>query len=163
MTSVQRKYMGIDFTRLDTNQEHELGLRLETNDGKCFRYYHAGAAIALGDVLIDDFAEGTWEAQPSSAVDQVPIGCWPNENVSATGIRVAIADNLYFWAQVGGDALVKAAATVVVAAPGGTTATAGTVDDVAAAVGNALAAASGAGLRFVTVTSGGFARVMFNG
>jgi len=163
MTGVHRKLLGIDLARVDTLQEHELGLRIETNDGKAFRYMHAGAAIALGDALIPDYAEGTWEAQPSAAADTVLIGAWPNENVSPTQVRVAILDNQYFWMQCGGDALVKAAATVVVAAPAVPIATAGTLDDTAATAANALAAAAGVSAVFTTVTTTGFARVMLNG
>lgn len=163
MTGPQRKYMGIDFARVDTEQQNELGVRIEANDGKVFRYVKAGAAIALGDVLQWDFVEGTWEVQPTSAADQTPCGAWPNENVSTTQVRAAVADNSFFWMQCGGDALVKAAATVVSGAPIATIATAGTVDDTAAAAGNALAAASGVGGVFVTTTTGGFARVMLNG
>lgn len=163
MSGPQRKLLGIDFSRVDTNQEHELGIRIETNDGKAFRYVRAGAAIALGDALIQDFAEGTWDFAPSAAADTPIYGVWPNENVSPTQVRAAVPDNAYFWMQVGGDALVKAAATVVVGAPAVTVATAGTLDDTAATAANALAAATGVGAVFVTVTTAGFARVALNG
>lgn len=157
------KHLGVDLARVDTVQKHELGFRIEKSDGRIYRYMVAGAAIALGDVLQSDTAEAdfpTHSVQPTSAADQTIVGCWPNEN-PPTGSRAAIADNSFFWMLEKGDALVKAAATVVAGAPIVTIATAGTVDDTAATAANALALAAGVGGYFVTTTSGGFARVMF--
>lgn len=156
MAGPARKLLGVDFTLHGSSQLHELGLKVIGSDGREYTYVHAGAAIALGDCLKLDPAEGTWEFQPTAAADEVIVGAWPNE-----GGRTAILDNEYFWALTGGDALVKAAATVVAGAPAITIATAGTVDDTAATAANALAAGAGLGAVFLTATSGGFARVMF--
>lgn len=154
------KVTGADLSRTTSNALHELGATFSESNGRNYRYVRAGAAIALGDVLIDDVAEGVWDMTPSSAADQVVAGCWPNENAQGRA-RAAITDNYYFWMLEGGDASVKAAATVVAGAPAITTATAGTVDDTAATAANALATAAGVGAVFMTTTSGGFARVKF--
>lgn len=157
----QAKRLGIDLGLVTSDQRHEVGLEITGPDGRGYVYSKAGAAIALGDVLVDDVAEEIYALTPVSAADQVIGGCWPNENPTPGTARVAITDNYFFWALVRGDANVKAAATVVAGAPIVTVATAGTVDDTAAAVGNALAAASGIGGIFLTTTTAGFARVKF--
>lgn len=154
--------LGIDIVRIGSVQLHSLGSIFVQDNGRVFKYVKAGAAIALGDALVNDVAEGSFDVHPSSAVDQVLCGAWPNEGDGVGRARVAITDNFFFWMQVSGDALVKAAATVVAGAPAGTTATAGTLDDVAAAVGNALAAGSGVGAIFLTATTAGFARVQLS-
>lgn len=152
------KQIGVDVVRTSSTQLHEIGARYAEPNGREYRYVKAGAAIALGDALVLDTAEEAYAHTPSSAVDQVISGFWPAE-----GGRAAITDNFFFWALVGGDVLVKAAATVVAGAPYGTTATAGTVDDVTAAAGNAMASASGRGGVFLTTTTGGLARVEVQG
>lgn len=162
---MSEKHLGVDVGRVDTVQKHELGFRVQKSSGRWYRYVVAGATIALGDVLQPDTAEVDFpisSVQPTSAVDQIAVGCWPNENTDAITVRAAIADNAFFWMHEKGDALVKAAGTVVAGAPANSSATAGTVDDIAAAAGNALAAGSGVGMYFVTTTTGGFARVMFS-
>lgn len=148
------KQIGVDVARVTTAAIHEIGALYQEPNGRSYRYVKAGAAIALGDCLIWDSAEETYAHTPSTGVDQVPSGFWPNE-----GGRAAIADNAFFWMLIQGDALVKAAGTVVAGAPYATSATGGTVDDIAAAAGNALASASGRGGIFLTTTTGGFARV----
>lgn len=154
-----RKLLGVDVTARDLVQKHELGMKVTTSDGRTYRYVQNAAAIALGDVCAQDFATGTWAVKTSPATADAPIaGAWPNE-----GGRAAITVAGFFWMLTGGDASVKSAAAVVVGAPIATIATAGTVDDTAASAANALSAASQVGGVFVTVASGGFARVAFNG
>lgn len=158
------KDIGVDVIRHGTVQLHELGTIFTQAGGRKFQYVRAGSAIALGDVLKDDVAEGIYDKDTTAAAaDQVMFGAWPNEGDGINRARTAILDNEFFWALVGGDALVKAAATVVAGAPIVTIATAGTVDDTAATAANALASASGKGGIFLTTTTGGFARVQFNG
>lgn len=159
----QAKRLGIDFGLVSADQRHEPGLSVLAPDGRTYQYVRAGAAIALGDGLIWDVAEEVYAVAPIAAADTVVAGAWPNENPYVGTARVAITDNYYFWMLVDGDALVKAAATVVAGAPAVPIATAGTFDDTAATAANALAAASGVGAIFVTTTSGGFARVRFKG
>jgi hypothetical protein len=156
MAGPARKLLGVDFTLSHSEAKHELGLKVYGSDGRTYKYVRAGAAIALGDSLINDVAEEKYAVTPVAAADTPLAGCWPNE-----GGRAAILDNYYFWMLVEGDALVKAAATVVAGAPAVPVAVAGTLDDTAATAANALAAASGVGAVFLTTTSGGFARVRF--
>src|SRR5688572_7829010 len=146
--------IGVDVTRHTTASLHQIGQRFRESNGREYRYVRAGAAIALGDCLIWDAAEEAYAHTPCTALDQVPSGFWPAE-----GGRTAILDNEYFWMLIAGDALVKAAATVVAGAAFAPTGTAGTVDDIAAAAGNASAAASGRGGIFLTTSSGGLARI----
>lgn len=148
------KQIGVDVTRVTSTALHEIGATYQESNGRTYRYVKAGSGVQLGDCLIWDAAEETYAHTPSTAVDQVPSGFWPNE-----GGRSGITDNYFFWMLIQGDALVKAAATVVAGAPFGTSATGGTVDDVTAAAGNALASASGRGGIFLTTTTAGFARV----
>lgn len=155
---------GVDVNRVTSTQLHPIGTTVTLANGRRFRYVKAGAAIALGDVLIWDAAEEIYAHTPVSAADQSITGCWPNENEGGIGSssRAAITDNYFFWMLVNGDALVKAAATVVAGAPAISIATAGTVDDTAASAANALASAVTAPY-FLTTTTAGFARVQFNG
>lgn len=158
-TGPARKLLGVDVTRTDTVQQHEPGVRIHGSDGRTYVYVANAAAIALGDVLTQDYASGTWNMKTTPASADAPMnGAWPNE-----GGRAAITVAGFFWMLVGGDALVKSAAAVVVGAGIATIATAGTVDDTAASAANAFSAAAAVGGVFVTVASGGFARVMFNG
>lgn len=152
------KQLGVDVARTSSTALHEIGARYVEPNGREYRYVKAGAAIALGDALVQDAAEEAYAHAPSTAADQVISGFWPNE-----GGRAAITNDYFFWMLVGGDALVKAAATVVAGAPYGTTITQGTVDDVTAAAGNALAAAAGRSGIFLTTTTAGFARVEVQG
>ena len=156
------KLVGVDLGRVTLVQEHELGMYGEGSDGRGYRYSKAGAAIALGDALKTDTAEGINDVDPVSAADQVVVGCWPNESVGGHSARAAIADNSFFWMLVNGDGLTKAA-TVVAGTPAISVATAGTLDDTAATAANALATAAGCGCVFLTADSGGFARVRYNG
>lgn len=156
------KDLGIDLGKVTTTQEHELGTEY-TYLGRVYVYRKSGGTIALGDVLKFDAAEETYSVIPVAAADEVVEGCWPNENeTSFHTARAAIADNSFFWMLKRGDALVKAAATVVAGAPAVTIATAGTVDDTAATAANALAAGAGCAMMFLSTTSGGFARVRFS-
>lgn len=150
--------IGADVTRVTSTALHALGATYQESNGRTYRYVRAGAAIARGDCLVADTAEEIYAHTPSSAVDQVISGFWPEESG-----RGNITDNYYFWMAIAGDHSVKAAATVVAGAPYTTSAVAGTVDDIAAAAGNALASASGRGGIFLTATTGGFARVEISG
>jgi hypothetical protein len=152
---VQSKVLGVDILQVDTVQQHALGLEIQMDDGNVYKYVRAGAAIALGDVLKVDVAEGPNDYDPQVAADIPHAGCWPSTRAAA------IADNSFFWALIKGNASVKAAATVVAGTPAISTATAGTVDDTAATAANALAMASGVGAVFQTTTTGGFATVCF--
>lgn len=161
MPSGQAKLLGIDVIATHTTQKHEMGIKITAADGRAYMYVQSNAAaIALGDCLVFDFATANYAVKTTPATADAPInGCWPNE-----GGRAALAAvTTFFWMLTGGDASVKAAATVVVGASIATIATAGTVDDTAASAANALSAASGISGTFVTTTTSGFARVMFNG
>jgi len=156
VVNLNTKVLGIDILAVDTVQQHALGCEITHDDGNTYRYVRAGAAIALGDVLKVDVAEGPNDYDPQVAADIPHAGCLPN----ATG-RAAVADNSFFWAGVRGSFSVKAAATVVAGTPAISTATAGTVDDTAATAANALAMAAGVGAIFQTTTTAGFATVLF--
>lgn len=151
------KSLGINFTQIDATRKQELGLEVDGNDGRRYKYVQAGTAFALGDALISLGSSGVFVYQTSSAADQPVLGVWP-----ADGGRVAVTINYFCWVVVRGYAQVKAAATVVVGAPAITTATAGTVDDTAASAANALATAAGKGLIFQTVTTAGLAIVLIS-
>lgn len=158
------KHLGVDVGKIDSVQKAELGFEIQKSDGRRYRYVQASGTINLGDVLMADYTIGglVWGVKTTTAaVDIVPVGCWPNENPAAGTARVAVTTLFFFWMLVKGDALVKAAATVVVGAPAGTIATAGTVDDVAGVAADAWAAAAGVPMVFTTLTTTGFARVMF--
>lgn len=149
------KHAGIDFNSVDLTPQHALGIEVDCDDGTRRKYVRAGSAIAAGDVLTVDVAEGDNDYQQSAAAADLTIaGAWPSA-------YPAVADNSYFWCVVRGVVSVKAAAAVVAGAPVVTIATAGTVDDTAATAANALASGSGIGGIFVSATSGGFARVKF--
>lgn len=154
---VLSKQLGIEFTQVDAGPvfPHTLGIEVYCDDGTKRKYVRAGAAIAPGDVLKVDTAEGPNDFDPVSAADQPIAGAWP----SAFPV---VADNSGFWVVVGGDVSVKSAATVVPGAPVVTIATAGTVDDTAATAANALASGAGLGGIFTTVAAGGFARIKFH-
>lgn len=155
------KDTGVDLVRVTSVALHPPGSIFTQENGRSYRYVRAGAAIALGDVLIDDVAEETYAVTPVAAADTPLAGCWPNEGDGSGRSRAAITDNYYFWMLEEGDALVKAAATVVAGQPAVPIGTAGTVDDTAAAAANALAMAAGVGAIFLGTTSGGYARVRF--
>lgn len=143
------KITGVDVTSVDVTALHEVGLELDFSDGKRRKYIKAGAAIAAFDALTVDEAE-TPDLEPTSAVNQALAGV----------AERAIADGSHGWVVVRGSGVsVKAAATVVAGAHAVTVATAGTLDDDTAAAANAIAAASGIGAKFDTVTSGGIAAV----
>lgn len=151
--SVQQKILGVDPLVVDTTQEHELGLELDFNDGTRRRYVRAGAAVAQYDALIVDQAEGPFDWQPSAAADVPIVGICPVSGVS---------DNYFFWAITKGVAYVKVAATIVAGAVLVPIATAGTLDDTAAAAGNALAMAAGIGVIAIVddTPSAGIAKVL---
>ena len=139
MPAVLNKVCGIKFTQVDDTQQNELGIEVAANDGRTYKYIRAGAAIAVGDALHVDYAEGYNDLHPTSAASQPIAGV----------AHVAIADNKFGWVVVRGVVPVKAA-TVVAGTPGVSTATAGTLDDTAADAANALATAAGIGARFLT-------------
>lgn len=95
---------GVDFTRVDTVQQHALGIELQDRAGSYRKYVRAGAAIAAGDALKCDIAEGINDYDPTTAANQ-PIG----------GIAERlVADNSFFWMLVQGQTLIlKAAAGAV--------------------------------------------------
>jgi hypothetical protein len=148
------KYLGIDFTQVDAvgAPKHALGLEVDCDDGTRRKYIRAGAAIAATDALKVDFAEGSFDFDPTSAVAQPLAGV----------ATVALADNEFGWVIVRGPAIVKAAATVVAGAHAASTAVAGTLDDVTAAAADAQAAAAGIGAMFRTVTGSGVATVILS-
>lgn len=152
--SVQQKLVGVEFNDVDTVRKHALGIELDCDDGTRRKYVRAGGTIALGDALTLDAAEGHYDYHPTSAADQPVLG------VAVT----AVADNAFFWAIVRGKATVKVAAAIVAGTPLVPTAVAGTLDDTAAAVGNALAAGSGLGVIAVAddVPSAGLATVVLH-
>lgn len=155
MPEILMKHLGARFLKADDTQKHALGIELDADDGNRYKYVKANGAIALGDMLVEDMTAGIDNVKTTPATaDAVANGCWPNE-----GGRVAITTLQFFWMLITGDALVKSAGTVVVGATWALIATAGTVDDTAASAANAASAAAGRGGTFLTVASGGFARI----
>jgi hypothetical protein len=146
------KALGVDVDKESSaTQEHPLGLRVQAEDAtygvREYEYVKAGGAVAATDAVIADVAEENLSVIPSSAADQ------PLRGVA----HVAIDDNEFAFIVVKGAVSVKAAATVVAGTPAVPTATGGTLDDTAAAAGNALAMAAGVGVTFLSTTSGGVA------
>lgn len=129
-------FIGVDVTRVDTVQKFPLGQTITTANGGRYRYIRAGAAIAQYDALKADAAEGAFDWQPTAAADEGILGI----------AQVAIGDNEFGWVLIEGKGFVKVAATVVAGASLVTIATAGTLDDTAAAAGNALATGVGVGV-----------------
>lgn len=127
---------GVDFSRVDSVQKHPLGWTLHSVGGTLRKYVRAGATVAQYDALTYD-SEGINDWQPTSGANQGVYGVCPVSGV---------ADNYFFWAIIKGKANVKVAATITAGAHLASTATAGTLDDVAAAAADAQAAASGVGV-----------------
>ncbi len=152
MPGVLQKLLGVDATRVDTVQKHELGIEIDFADGRRRKYIRAGGAIAVNDALKVDVAEGPHDFIPTAAANDALAGV----------AEVAIADNSFGWVVVRGAVVSKAAATVVAGAHAVPTGTAGTLDDSTAAAANAIALAAGIGAIFQTTTSGGLATVILN-
>lgn len=152
LPNVQQKLIGIEFNDVDTVAKHALGLKVSCDDGTERRYVRAGAAIAANDALTQDFAEGIYDWQPTSAVDTPVLGVAP----------FLVADNSFFWAIVSGTAFVKVAAAIVVGAVLTPSAVAGTLDDIALTAANAGGAAGGVGVLAVLddTPSAGIAKVL---
>lgn len=109
---------GIDVLRVDPTQKHALGIEVKCVDGTTRKYVRAGAAVALGDFLKVDTAEGSYDFDPTGATNQPCAGVCPVSGVS---------DNYYFWAIIKGKvAGAKLAAGTAAGAQLGSTATAGT-------------------------------------
>lgn len=148
---VLEKLLGIRFDVVDTVQQGALGIEIDCDDGTRRKYFKASGAIALNDALVA--IATVHNVKSSDAVNLGVMGVCPVSGV-ATGN--------FFWAVVGGPTVVKAA-TVVALTQIVTTATSGTLDDTAAAVGNALGAASGRGTIALTADgtpSAGLCRVL---
>src|SRR4029077_4981286 len=96
---MSEKHLGVDVGRIDSVQKAELGFEIVKSDGRRYRYTQASGAIALGDVLMADYAAGTWSAKTTTAaVHIVVIGCCPNENPpSGQTARVAVTTLFFFW------------------------------------------------------------------
>lgn len=145
--------VGVDVNLVSTDQKHALGLVVNCDDGTERTYIRAGAAIVANAALTQDFAEGPYDWQATSAVDTPIFGVAP----------VAIADNSFGFVITKGVAFV-----LVAAAPGAAgalltpSAVAGTLDDAVAAAGNALGAASGVGVVLIAddTPSAGIAKVL---
>lgn len=122
-------------------------------DGRRFKCIEAGAAIAAGDAMIQDFTEGVNVYAPSAAVDTVVHGI----------CETALADGKFGYMLIEGLSLVaKCAATIVVGQPLMPTATAGTLDDITIDAANAGMLAAGPGIVAVTTTTAGVATVLLN-
>ena len=139
---------GVKFDRADTTQKHPLGMELAADDGRVYAYYRAGATVAVNSALKVDVAEGPNDLDPTANADV---------DVIAGVAMTALADNEFGWCVRRGPATVKAAATVVAGASAVSIATAGTLDDTAAATANALAA--GSRCVFTSTTTSGLASV----
>ncbi len=155
LPNVLMKHIGVEFNDVDTVQKHALGIELQCDDGTRRKYVRAGAAVAQYDALKVDVAEGAYDLDPTGAVLQPIAGVCPVSGV---------ADNNFFWAIVRGKATVKVAATIVAGAHLVSTATAGTLDDTAAAADVATAASAGIGVTAVVddVPSAGLATVVLS-
>jgi len=139
------KRVGIDFTVTGADRLHELGIEIPCVDGKVYKYIRAGAAIAVGDALKVDYAEGLNDFDPTSAATSKLAGV----------AEVAIADNEYGFVVVKGTVVAKLSGSTAANAgliPSATAGTLGTAADTAAA---ALVAATGLGALCVVAESGG--------
>lgn len=109
---------GVDFTRVDTTQQHALNIEVQDRRGNWRKYVRAGAAIAAGDILKQDLAESISDYDPTSAVNQIVLGI----------AERAVANNSFFWMLTQGESLiVKATAGTTAGATLGSSAVAGTV------------------------------------
>lgn len=159
------KILGVDVEIVKTlaeGPEHELGLIVEA-DGTQYKYVQADSAVAQYDaVKIDSAAAGSgltanvpFVVTPTAAADEVIAGV----------AQVAIAAGSYAFVAIKGKAVVKVAAGLTAEELLVTTATAGTLDGTAAAVGNALAAGTGVGVQSYTAIgtpAAGQARVVLS-
>ncbi len=127
-----------------------LGAVITLPNGNRYQCIKAGAAIAAGDAMLQDFTEGVFNFAPTAAADTVALGiCF-----------TALADNkVGFMLVWGTQAGAKCAATIVVGKPLMPTGTAGTLDDITIDAENAGQLAAGPGIVAVTTTSGGLATV----
>lgn len=141
--------LGVDAVNESSVQKHPLGLEVPFNDGTRRRYIRAGAAIALGDALTIDFAEGNHDMTPTTSATT------PVHAVAAH----AFTDNYFGWVITGGVASVKAATIAAGGLPLVPTGTAGTLDDTAASAALAYTGQSGKGVTSLAADSGGFCSV----
>lgn len=159
MASVNQKLLGVKFTDVDDTQKHELGLEVDGIDGNRYKYIRAGAAIAVGDALKVDYAEGPNDLDPISAVSQAIAALAP----------VAIADNKFGFVVIQGFlAGVKMAGSTAAGAKLGSSATAATLVTItattptAAEVIAAIAAAAGRGVICTVAESAGVGTAYIN-
>jgi hypothetical protein len=88
---------GIDFTRVDTTQEHKLGSVASDEQGREYMYVLANGAFAVGDIITPD---GSFDFAPLSAAG------------IAYGVAISVvADNSYGWIQTKGQCDVANLAT----------------------------------------------------
>lgn len=135
---VLEKLLGIRFDQVDTAQVGALGVEIDCDDGTRRKYIKASGTIAQFDALTFTGTQHNWKS--TDAVNQGVAGICPVAGVATTN---------FFWAIVGGPAVVKAA-TVVALTQLVSTATSGTLDDTVAAAANALGAAGGKGVTAIT-------------
>lgn len=134
--------LGIDLDRVDTDQEHTLGLKVKDNEGGTWRYAQAnGAVTAAGYAcLLSHAFQATMVTLALSATARGQLVGFPAN---------AMADNEYGWFQTGGPCdNIRVAASAAAATRLNTTATDGQLDDDATAsseevVGVTITAANG--------------------
>lgn len=130
-----RKLFGVDFTRIDTAQAHEAGLRISGDNGITYKYVKASGTVAQYDAVT--YTANSNEVISTSAAAQAVAGVNQSASVATTN---------WFWLAVEGAGIVVKAATVVAGTQLVTVATSGTLDDTAASAANALACAAGVGV-----------------
>lgn len=135
MAGPSRKLLGVDFTKIDTAQSHEAGLKVIADNGIVYKYVKANGSIAQYDAV-------TYTATPNEVISTSAV----NTTLAGVNQLSGVLTTNWFWLAVEGAGLVVKAATVVAGTQLVPTATAGTLDDTAAAVGNALAQGSGVGV-----------------
>ena len=98
MPASAQKFLGVDFALVTTTQDHELGVRIDADDGRTYVYVKAqGALVVDGLVEID------------AAYDVLPISA--AKLVFAVS-PVAVADNSFGWVVTRGIVQAKIATSV---------------------------------------------------
>lgn len=152
LSPVLEAYLGADPYNESSVQKHPLGAMCLFSDGTWRRYIRAGAAIAVGDALTIDFAEGNNDMTPTTSATTPVHAVAP----------IAMTDNYFGWVIVSGVASVKAATIAAGGLPLVPTATAGTLDDTVASAALAYTSASGKGVTSLAADSGGLCVVFLS-
>lgn len=117
--------IGVDLDRVDTTQQHPLGMKVRDNEGGVWRYCKASAAVTLGFCCLLTHAADAWTAA------MINLTTSATARGSLVGFPcMTLAINEYGWFQVGGPCdNIRVLASAVARVRLNTTATDGALDD----------------------------------